>query len=323
MRHILLALTGLTLGVAAIGAEAEKGVIDRVVERSFTVGDRASVSIETFYGPVRILRADSPQSREIKVIVRETLDADNEAEADRELKKFELAIEETSPGEIKVQARDRRSVRWSWQKWPPLGLDFEVTVPQRCDVKVFSHEGAIVIPALSGVIEAANDSGAITIGTIEGSATIRAGRGDAAITACSGELHVTALAGNIMIGRADGPTEVHGVGGAIEIQKTRGRLRATGDGSDLKIGFAYPINGDASVTASGGDIMASFEDKISARLSAHASPFGQVRGRDLKFAITSGELGKSSLEAQLGEGGPQISLRASGGNIRLLSVPDF
>jgi hypothetical protein len=313
----------MVLGVTAFGAETETGVVDRIVERRFAVGDHASLSLETFYGPVKVSVGEGADAQLIRVTVRESIDANTEAEADRELKNFDLAIEEKTPGKIEVRAKERRSIRWSWQKWPPIGLEFEVSVPRQCVLKIFSHDGAISVQALVGSVDLTNDAGPITVGMIAGNLSVKAARGDVAITGCSGELNVRAEAGNVMIGRAEGKTLVQGTNGSIEVQKSHGNLTARGDGSDLKIGFAYPINGDATVSAAGGDISASFEEKISADLAARASTFGEVRGRDLKMKITRGGLGKSSLEAQLNQGGPLISLHASGGNIRLLTVPDI
>jgi hypothetical protein len=314
-------LVGLILGAPAFCAETGTGVIDRVVERTFAASDHASISLETFYGPVKVFVGDPSSPAEIKILVREAIDADTDAEADRELRHFELSIEEEQAGRVRVKARDRRAIRWSWQKWPPIGLSFEVTVPARCDVKIFSHEGAVVVPGVTGSVDASTDSGSITMGAVNGDVRASARRGDIAITAASGALEVSARSGNIMIGRADGPAEIRGVGGTIEIQRTHGRIRVVGDGSDLKVGFSYPFLGDAEVVASGGDIVASFEEKLAASLRARASTFGEVRGRDLKMEITRGGLGKSSLEAVLNGGGPRVSLTASGGNIRLLSVP--
>jgi len=300
-----------------------QAVIDRVVEKQFSIpaNAAAALDVETFYGALKLTTASDAV---IHVIVRESIEADNEAQADRQLRDLELQISDVaSPTLEKVTVRSsfRRKVRWSWEKWPPLGLAFEIQIPSRCQLRLISREGAITVPAVRGDVEIRAQNGEIFLGPVSGSAIVKSGLGNVTVTSCTGPLRVEARSGNVLVGRLGSSAQIEAVGGAIEVQASHGPLEIRGDGSDVHVGFVYPLRGDADVRASGGDVEATFESALRANLDVRASSFGQVRIRDLELATTSGRAGESHVVGTLGGGGAHIEIRASGGNVRLRGVP--
>lgn len=313
-RLLLLVLLGCAGSVTTARA-----VIERVVERSFPAGTHPILTIDSFFGPVAVT---THEAAEVKIVVRESIEAETEAAADEILKVLDLNFETGPGGALTLQARLRHSLRWSWQKWPPIGLRIEVTVPSTCDLKIRTGEGSIDVGALRGRVDLRNESGNIFASAIDGPASLASARGDIAVAACTGELQIDAREGNVMVGRAAGRARISGVGGTIEVQRSPGPLDLRGDGADVKVGLAYPLTGDVDVVAGGGDVLASLERGIAADLNARASAFGEISVRELPgLEVTRGRPGGSKLEGRLQGGGPRVRLRASGGNVRLLGVP--
>jgi|GEM_PF-1486288 len=308
---------------ALIAAHEAHAIVDRVVDRQFPVPAHtlASIDVETFYGAIKITTTADPV---IHVVAHEAIEADNDAEADRQLRDLDLQIagvSESGAQKVTVRSAYRRSVHWSWEKWPPLGLSFEIEIPARCQVRIVSREGAITVPAVRGDVDVRAQNGDVFLGAVAGNAAVKSGLGNVTVTSCTGSLAIDARSGNVSVGRLQGEAKIDAVGGTIEIQASHGSLAVHGDGSDVRVGFVYPIRGDADVFASGGDVEASFESTVKANLDVHASSFGQVRIRELQLATSSGHAGDAHVVGTLGGGGPLLKIRASGGNVRLRGVP--
>jgi len=248
--------------------------------------------------------------------VRETMDVEDEAAADRRLQDLDLQIEQ---GEalVSVKTRYRRAVRWAWESWPPVALAYVVKIPRSCSVDLLTPEGDITVCALEGEVKARTGNGAIFIGEVNGSVRATNTRGDVSVTACTGELIITAKSGNVLVGRASGLTKISASGGLIEVQSARGNLHIEADGSDIKASFVHPLTESSELRASGGDIEAVFDQRSACTLSARASTFGTVKAKNLSLVVESGKIGSSTLIATFNGGGPRIVINSSGGNVRL------
>lgn len=292
-------------------------LIERETEKTFPVAGRAQLRVDTFYGGIQVVATDTA---EVQVRVRQSIDVPTETAADRQLKDVELTFETTPEGVINVRARYKRSVRWTWEKWPPMGLTIEASVPAGCDLDLISRDGGITVGNLRGNLKVRAEQGPIFIGAIEGTVTASSERGDIAVTACAGSLKAEARTGNVIVGRASGPAEIS-AGGAVEVQSGQNTVRAESESSDLKVGFMTTPPGPCELRAARGDVTASFTPNISVTLDVQASSFGKVSARDLSLALTRGELGSSRIQGQLNGGGALVSIRSSRGNVRLLGVP--
>ena len=296
------------LGVFASDAFA---LIQRQVERRFEVPASASLKIDTFTGAVHISKGEA-NVIEVKVI--ELADVEMESAMDARLKNFDLSIEQKGAG-VSILARYRKHLTWSWTGWPPLQLTYEIKVPAQCAIQVVTMDGGIVVGALQGNLDLANDSGPIFTGEINGDTKARSRVGDIALTACTGAITAHTRSGNVIVGRAFGRTELSSDGGYIELQRAAGEVIVRGSGTDAKVGFVSPIKQPATITTSGGEITLVMETSSTCTLDLHASIFGRVSVRNLAIAVTAGGDGHSTLAGAVNGGGPLISADANGGSI--------
>jgi hypothetical protein len=294
-------------------AQMTQAAVERVVEKSFPAAAGVLLKIDTCQGVIRI---EPSEDNQIHVLVRETMDVEDEAAADRRLQDLDLRISQVE-ALVTVKTRYRRAVRWAWESWPPVALAYVVKVPRTCSVDLLTPEGDITVCALEGDIKVRTGNGAIFIGEVKGNVHATATRGDVSVTACTNELNVTAKSGNVTVGRVGGLTKISASGGLIEIQSASGNLRIDADGADIKARFMHPLTESSELRASGGDIEAVFDLRSACTLSAKASTFGAVKVKDLPLAIEAGKIGASSLTATLNGGGPKILISSSGGNVRL------
>lgn len=294
-------------------AQITQAAVERVVEKSFTAASGAALKIDTCQGVIRI---EPSADGQIHVLVRETMEVEDEAAADRRLQDLDLQIEQVQML-VSVKTRYRRAVRWAWESWPPVALAYVVKVPRTCSVDLVTPEGDITVCALKGAVNARTGDGAIFVGEVNGSVRVTNTRGDVSVTACSGELNITAKSGNVLVGRASGLTKISASGGLIEVQSARGNLHIEADGADIKARFVHPLTESSELRASGGDIEAVFDQRSACTLSVRASTFGTVKAKNITLVTESGKIGSSSVVATLNGGGPKIVINSSGGSVRL------
>ena len=303
----------LCLMVLAGLAPMTQAAIERTLERTFVVSAGCSLKIDTCQGAIRV---EPSTDNQFHLLVRQSMAAESQADADRRLQDLDLKIEQAA-SQVSIKARYRRAAHWFWENWPPVALAYVVKVPRACSLDLVTAEGDITVGALEGTLQARTGNGAIFTGEVSGNVQATSVRGDVAVTACTGELTLIAKAGNVLVGRAGGLTKIHGVGGTIEVQSARGNLHVEGDGADLKIGFVHPLTESAELHAAGGDIEVSFDLRSACTISASASTFGAVKNKNLPLKLEAGKIGSSRVLATLNNGGPKILIEASGGNVSL------
>lgn len=314
-----LVLYLFTLAVWAGAGAPVRAVMESRVERSFEVGEAAVLTVDTPYGLVNVRTV--PGARSIEVAVIRSAEAKSEAEWQRRLEGLELEVERRADGAVAVSARFRRSVRWAWEDDAAVNLAYEIVVPAKCDVRIRTRDGQIVLGSIAGQVELAGESGPIFVQGVEGALTVRSRAGAVAVAACTGELNIETTTANITVGRAGGRTRLASRGGYMEVQRAAGELSLSGDGSDAQVGFVSPIREPAELTLSGGSLVVELENNAACALELQASRFGRVSLRgELPLDVTAGGLGESRLAAAVNGGGPRLTARVSGGNVRVRAV---
>lgn len=307
--------------ISALLAAQLSAVVERRVEKRFALPEgQPSLKVDAFSGVVRVMSVDG--AREIEVAVFQRADVDSEAGMDTALAPLSLSIEEAGPGEVRLTSRYDRSMTWSWKSWPPVVLIYDIKVPLRCDVEVATTDGSISIGKLRGQVVLTNGLGNIFTDEIDGAVRARSGSGEVAITACTGEIYAGTRTGAITVGRAGGRTRLASEGGYIELQRASGPVEVRGNGSHASVGFVAPVLHEADIRISGAELMLILEAGSVCRVDLRSSLFGSVRasGEALPWKVTGGGLGRSRLEASLGEGGPLIRARVRGGDVRVRGV---
>ncbi|HEY1110062.1 MAG TPA: hypothetical protein VGE76_15535, partial [Opitutaceae bacterium] len=115
-------LAGLFVASVAVASAA----IERVVEKSFTVGGAGLLKIETQGGSIKV----QPSSDSVvKITARQSIKASSESEADELLKGLDLTFDQ-SGNNVSAAARYEGQKERGWFKsWPPVQVSFTVSVP--------------------------------------------------------------------------------------------------------------------------------------------------------------------------------------------------
>jgi hypothetical protein len=309
----ILAAGGL-LAALTVTASAK---VERAVEKTFQVQPGVRLTVSTFGGQIKVVTSDDPV---VKVVAKEHIRADSDAEADALLQKLELVIEQRGD-EVVATAKYPSEMGFHFGSWPPVQVEFVITAPKRASVNLRTSGGDIGVGDLDGTVDARTSGGEIELGKIGGTIDASTSGGNMRIDEGRGEVKLSTSGGNISAGRVAGPTELKTSGGDIRIDEVDDTLTAKTSGGSVRAVFKGALKGDCTLSTSGGEVKATVGTGVGFHLDASTSG-GEVSAGGLTITIDSGGPGKSHLSGSVNGGGPTLRLHSSGGDIVIASRKD-
>lgn len=303
----------LFLLLGALSALPLSAKIVRSVDKTFAVQPGGTLKVLTQGGDVTVKTEDIA---EVRVTARQTFRADTEAEADEIAEKLTLTLEQ-SGNDVTAEAKyeSKRPSGW-FRSWPPVSVDFVVTVPTRYNTELRTSGGDIAIGSLTGIVKANTSGGDIRLDRIDGEVDAHTSGGDITLREGTARAKVHTSGGDIRIDKVAGPVEAGTSGGDIIINSAANVVTAHTSGGDVRAVLTNPLTADCSLGTSGGDVTVEFPRNSSFRLDANTSG-GDVDATGLTITIERGGLGKSRLVGTVNGGGPLLKLRTSGGDINV------
>jgi len=285
--------------------------IERVVEKSFTVQSGGTLQVETHGG--NILITPSTDSV-VKVTAKEKIRASTEAEADDILKKLALTLEQNGNDVVATAKYEQGVPGMHWGSWPPVQVDFTVTVPAAYNVDLHTSGGDITVGDLNGKAYLRTSGGDLMLGKISGDIDGGTSGGNVRLEEGLAVVKLGTSGGDIRVGRAVGATDLGTSGGNIDIKSVENTLRAATSGGDVSAGIAGPLKGDCKLSTSGGRVRVTVDKAAAFDLDASTSG-GDVDASGVTITIERGGSGRSRLSGKVNGGGPLLKLRSSGGDV--------
>jgi hypothetical protein len=303
----------LAAGLLALAPRSAFAKIERTVEKTLAVQPGGLLKVETQGGEIHILTSSDAT---VKVAAHEKIKASSDAEADAILQKLSLTIEQQSGGVLAAAAYEKEESGFHFGSWPPVQVDFTVTVPANYNVELRTSGGDVTVGDLQGKVAARTSGGDITLGKIAGDIHAATSGGNVRLAEGLAEVKLGTSGGDIRVGRAVGPTDLDTSGGSIEIKSVENTLYAATSGGDVSAGIAGALKGDCKLSTSGGRVRVAVNKGASFELDA-ATSGGEVDAAGLTITIDRGGPGKSRLAGKVNGGGPLLKLRSSGGDISI------
>lgn len=298
--------------VSAVSGVAHARV-ERVVEKQFTVKGDGTLMVETHGGEIRVLPS---KDAVVHVRARQRIDAKTDAEADELLKKLDLRLEQHGD-DIRAHAKyERQPLGFRFRSWPPVNVDFEITVPAGFATELSTSGGAITVGNLDGKANLRTSGGTITIGRMGGTVDARTSGGGISLEEARGAVDLKTSGGNISVGRVTGPADLSTSGGNIKVEAVNGALRAHTSGGTVRAGIDGAVTEECSLSTSGGSVHVTVDKTAAFRLDASSSG-GDVDASGLTLTLEKSNRDRSRLAGAVNGGGPLVKVRTSGGGITL------
>ena len=309
MRLAMVLPPSLVLALMTTGAMAE------TEQRSFDVSAGDRFVLDADWGKVDVGTWDE----DVVDIVVERAD------------KLESLDFDDHDGTITVRARKKDQGIRGWFGANP-GPVFRVSVPRRFDLDLVTAGGSIAIADIAGQVSARTAGGSLTIGEVTGSIHARTAGGSVRIAGsdegvdarttggtirlgrAGGAVEARTTGGSIHIGSAGGTTVAYTTGGSIDLGEVGGTIDAKTTGGSIRATLARQPEGDSRMRTTGGSINLVVAEHLELDIDARSTG-GRVTSELAQSVPESSR--KAALVASMNGGGPKLTLRTTGGSIRL------
>jgi DUF4097 and DUF4098 domain-containing protein YvlB len=313
----LLALICVAAGTLAAKADPD------LITKSFAVKPGGKLVMNVDRGSIHVTTSDSE-----KVDVKITRELKNASVAQTKHVLEQHKVEfTTGDNEVKIEASSPKQFYGS-NPFNRLQVDYTIAIPAKFDIDLRTAGGHIEVADLEGKAELYTSGGNLDIATLKGPLKAHTSGGHISIAKVEGEATVDTSGGNVHAGEVTGNLVAHTSGGHITLDKVKGSVKATTSGGNIEVKDAtasvnartsgghisarlnsQPKEG-CSLKTSGGNVDVSLAPNLAFNLDAHTGG-----GR-----VTSdfpGDFNKqhTRLTAQINNGGPELVLETSGGNV--------
>lgn len=316
MRRLIPLALVLTFATSVFAA-------DDVIRRGFGVSEGGTLRLSADVGSIKVVSGGTGVAVEITREASGRRGKERLAEHQIELRQDgnDVVIDDDLPG-------DNR--RWTWSN--DYDVQWNVRVPARYNVELRTSGGSIELGNIGGTVDARTSGGSISTGRLGADATLKTSGGSIQIEGANGTVDARTSGGSINIGETTGRVDAHSSGGSIKLGRSGGAVVAKTSGGGIRIdGAAGPVeahtsggsihasltrqpSGDSSLTTSGGSVTVVLGRGIGAELDAKAS--GGSVSSDVPITV-QGRIEEDELRGRIGNGGPRLVLRASGGGVKV------
>jgi DUF4097 and DUF4098 domain-containing protein YvlB len=298
----------LALGGVATPAHAK---ITRTIEKTFAVQPGGKLTAETQGGNITIKTDDA---NEVRIVATQVIDASTDEAANKLLEKLSLRME-LQGNEVSAIASYERPVTKMWGNTPVM-VSYTITVPRQFNLQLHTSGGNVKVASVKGTVNARTSGGDLVFDRVDGELDGKTSGGNVTLKEGTARAQVSTSGGNIQIDRAGGPVNASTSGGDIKIQSATQVISATTSGGNISARLTEPLQQDAVLRTSGGNVTVVVPRTAGFALDAETSG-GDVETTSLTLSNSKVNSSKSRITATVNAGGPKLSLRTSGGDIRV------
>jgi DUF4097 and DUF4098 domain-containing protein YvlB len=321
-KNLVNLLVSALFAVCVPGAKAEEDVITRTFPAK--AGGKLTMNVDR--GSIHVTTSDSDR---VQVRITRELKSASTAEAKKVFEQHKIELTSTA-NEVKIEAKAPEKFSSFRNPFSRLQVDYTIAIPRRFDVNLNTAGGHIEVGDLEGKAVLRSSGGNLTVGLLKGPLKAHTSGGHITLTRVEGDADVDSSGGNLRLGEIDGNLLAHTSGGHITLEKNKGSINASTSGGNIEVNDANgPVNArtsgghvtahlnaqpasDCSLKTSGGNIEVLLAANLALDVDARTGG-GRVNS-DFPGAMNKE---KTRLSAKLNEGGPELILDTSGGNINV------
>ncbi|HAC16088.1 MAG TPA: hypothetical protein DCE78_09120 [Bacteroidetes bacterium] len=272
---------------------------------NFPASKGENLEIRTSGGSISVKGADVDEA-EVRMFVRKRnryLTPD-----DTDLSNFEIEI--TKRGNTIIAKANRKSSMNTILNVNNESISFEVLVPSSFNVDVNTSGGSISLDELDGNLNGSTSGGSISLNNLGGVVDVRTSGGSISINESGGTIIARTSGGSVTAKNSAGKIELKTSGGSMNLDNICGEVDASTSGGSIKANI-LKLEGDLSLRTSGGSISASLPSDLGLDLD--------LKGNSVVVQLQNftGETKRSSVSGSMNGGGHNVSMRTSGGTVRL------
>lgn len=279
-----------------------KSGLDVIKEKTFDISPNKDLYLETDEGDIKVETWEQSQVY-IKILGNEKA---------KEKMRFDFSKDDSK---VQVKAKREGSGFWGNMFSSGIRVRFEVKVPKNFNINIHTSGGNIGVDDLTGENLLRTSGGNIALNHISGKIDAKTSGGNFAIKDISGPTQISTSGGNISATNFTGDFDASTSGGNISLKGSNSKIDASTSGGSIYTEYSGEFKG-IRLESSGGSITVKVPNNINAYADLNTS------GGSVSCALTASNIEKSSnssFKAKLNNGGQELRVRTSGGDIRLES----
>ena len=270
------------------------------------VPDGSMIEIVNLFGDVEVRPSDSDR---VSLDVKKTIRASDKDEAERLSRDFTFSI--SNEGDKYRIASNRVASRQRYKS------SLTLQVPKRSSLHITDRNGKIEVADLAGNQEISNRFGPIEVRKITGDVKVSNAFGGIDIDSVQGDVTVSGRNNSIHIQHVEGDVKADSSFQNVEVREATGAVEVKGRNGDLFVSFAKPVQKDVRLSTNFGNVTIELPANSSFKVDAETR-FGRIDSDFKGLQLKRNDFAKDSAVAQIGEGGPQITLSTFNGNIHIV-----
>ncbi len=272
---------------------------------TFSTSGSPNVNISTSGGAVNVI-GHSENEVIVEMFVRRG--SNYLTTRDTDLSDFDITIR-MADDTITAEARRKRSGIFSGPR--NISISFRVHVPQFAVVNGRTSGGSVSAENLYNGVKLTTSGGSIRANEVEGEIELSTSGGSITVNKASGNIMARTSGGSISAEDIYGVAEFRTSGGSIRLDNISARVSARTSGGSIRGSFTTFMD-DIDLQTSGGSIRISIPDNDHYDL--------ELRGNrvDIQLRNFSGEVERNYIRGRIGDGGPLLKARTSGGTVTVL-----
>ena len=191
-----------------------------------------------------------------------------------------------------------------------ISISFRAYVPVHTEVNGSTSGGSVSARNLMNDIDLRTSGGSVSVVNIHGNAVVRTSGGGITIEDFAGMIEARTSGGSISVDGLEGVGDLRTSGGSIRMDNIAAKLDARTSGGSIRANL-LSLYDDVNLQTSGGSIRIDLNGATDFELN--------LRGNRVNTQLRnfSGEFENNRIVGKIGDGGPQISARTSGGSVSL------
>lgn len=316
-----------TLALAAsLFATTAALAADDIIRKGFNVADGGTLRLDAALGDITIVTGGNGVAVEV---VRNARGRRGE----EQMREHKIEFRQ-SGNDVIIDSGDEKNSNWhSWFSWSDdYEVEWNIRVPAHYNLEVKTSGGSIDLADIGGTVDARTSGGGIKTGKLSGNSVLKTSGGSIRVAGATGELIAHTSGGGIDIGDTTGTVEAKTSGGSITLARVAGNVLARTSGGGIKVDDALGTidastsggsitarlsrqpSGDSKLSTSGGSVTVNLAEGLDFELDARASGGGVHSDVPV---LVQGKQDDDVLRGRIGDGGPKLVLRTSGGGIRV------
>lgn len=304
LKYYVTAIIIAVFGALTVHTSAAQSSSDAYQVEVFETSLKPVVNISTSGGFIEVLGSDS---NEVTVEMFVKKGSRYLSPSDTDLSDYEVEISKTGDS---VTAESKSKGSWIFSSNRNLSISFRVTVPLESVATGRTSGGSVSAENLLNGVDLRTSGGSVSAKNVEGEVSLRTSGGSINLDNVFGTIDARTSGGSISAQNLVGNANLRTSGGSIRLDDITARISAKTSGGSITGNF-LAIENDIELSTSGGNIQVEIPGSVDFDIDLRG---GRV---DAPLRNFTGEVERNHVKGSIGNGGPIVSAKTSGGTVRL------